>query len=165
MENTKNVQRWDVYDIADELADVPGMLGDAIDDDRLIPGIVDTIHKLTQRLWAASRIGGVVVPVTVIVMPVWFKDTVTLEGVGDVVVSTKYFGGHMDYWETAILWPESWLGSVHTDQADGFEVAACNRGYETGREAAVLAHRAYMNPCMLAGLAHTIASRPEEVYA
>ncbi|APQ42247.1 hypothetical protein PBI_MRMAGOO_165 [Mycobacterium phage MrMagoo] len=164
MENTKNVQRWDVYDIADELADVPGMLADAIDDDRLIPGIVDTIHKLTERLWDASRVGGVVVPVSIIVLPVWFKDTVTLEGVGDVVVSTKYFGGSMDYWETAILWPEGWAGSVHY-QEDGFEVAACNRGYEAGREAAVLAHRTYMDPHVLSGLARTIASRPEEVYA
>ena len=27
-----DVMRWDVYDIADELADVPGMLKNAIDD-------------------------------------------------------------------------------------------------------------------------------------
>ncbi|QNJ56798.1 hypothetical protein J4U02_gp114 [Mycobacterium phage Aziz] len=96
-----------------------------------------------------------------------FKDTAVVEGVGTVTVSTKHFGGAggRDYWETAILWPESWPGSLHTDMGDGFEVAACHYGLEAGREAAVLAHRRYMQPRKLTELAATIVHRPEEVYA
>ena len=57
-----DVMRWDVYDIADELADVPGMLKNAIDDERLIPEIVAMIKGLEQRLWAASKRDGQVGP-------------------------------------------------------------------------------------------------------
>lgn len=57
-----DVKRWDVYDIADELADVPGMLLDAIDDERLIPEIAEKVKGLEQRLWEASRHGGSVGP-------------------------------------------------------------------------------------------------------
>ena len=57
-----DVMRWDVYDIADELADVPGMLKNAIDDERLIPEIVAMIKGLEQRLWAASQRDGQVGP-------------------------------------------------------------------------------------------------------
>ncbi len=55
-------QRWDVYDIADELADVPWMLRRAIDDERVIPEIVEKIKDLERRLWDAAKRGGCVGP-------------------------------------------------------------------------------------------------------
>ena len=61
---TDAVKRWDVYDVADELADVPGMLREAIDDDRLIPEIVEKIKGLEFRLWNAALIGGEVAAMT-----------------------------------------------------------------------------------------------------
>ena len=62
MMDDDDVMRWDVYDIADELADVPGMLQKAIDDERLIPEIAAAIKELEKRLWAASKRGGQVGP-------------------------------------------------------------------------------------------------------
>lgn len=51
------VERWDVYDIADELADVPGMLSQLQFSEAL-----DRIRDLERRLWAASKRGGTVGP-------------------------------------------------------------------------------------------------------
>jgi hypothetical protein len=62
----ERVKRWDVYDIADELADVPGMLTQAIDDPRYIPEIQQKVYELEQRLWAAAERGGVVGPARLI---------------------------------------------------------------------------------------------------
>jgi hypothetical protein len=61
------VKRWDVYDVADELADVPWML------QRLqtggtyrLPGMVseirDKVEDLERRLWEAAERGGTVGP-------------------------------------------------------------------------------------------------------
>ena len=64
MNTTARVRRWDVYDIADELADVPGML------DRYVQhGSPDTLAQiyaaltdLEHRLWSAAERAGEVGP-------------------------------------------------------------------------------------------------------
>ena len=52
-----SVKRWDVYDVADELADVPGML-----DRCQVTEAIDLIRDLERRLWAASLRDGQVGP-------------------------------------------------------------------------------------------------------
>lgn len=61
-EDTRRVARWDVYDVADELADIPGLLSIAIDDPRMIPSIAHDINRMVRRLWDASEIAGTVGP-------------------------------------------------------------------------------------------------------
>lgn len=56
------VKRWDIYDIADELADLPYFVAKGIDDPRELPEVIEVLHDLEQRLWAASRRGGQVGP-------------------------------------------------------------------------------------------------------
>lgn len=58
----QRVQRWDVYDIADELADVPGMLREAIYDPRIVSVVAEKVKQLEARLWAAADRGGKVGP-------------------------------------------------------------------------------------------------------
>ncbi len=52
------VVRWDIYDIADELADLPGLVTQGIDDPRVLAEVHETLLRLEKRLWAASRIAG-----------------------------------------------------------------------------------------------------------
>lgn len=63
------VKRWDVYDIADELADVPGMLLNTANSafvtacaKRELYDVVDKVKDLTNRLWKASKVEGEVGP-------------------------------------------------------------------------------------------------------
>lgn len=53
----ERVKRWDVYDIADELADVPSMVDAGWREYALA-----VIKDLEQRLWAAAERGGNVGP-------------------------------------------------------------------------------------------------------
>ena len=56
------VQRWDVYDIADELADMAPLVRMGVDDPRVLPEVIHLLEQLEARLWRASRRGGVVGP-------------------------------------------------------------------------------------------------------
>ena len=58
---TNEVQRWDIYDIADELADLPGLLRQVRSSDELAE-VYDEVNDLVNRLWAAARVGGSVGP-------------------------------------------------------------------------------------------------------
>lgn len=61
-----DVQRWDVYDIADELADLPGMVTRVRESASPFVSAWDevyaTLRELEQRLWEASKRAGVVGP-------------------------------------------------------------------------------------------------------
>jgi hypothetical protein len=56
------VQRWDIYDIADQLDDMPYEILQACDDIRLLPEISAIIEALAARAWLASKRGGTVGP-------------------------------------------------------------------------------------------------------
>lgn len=63
---SERVKRWDIYDIADELADVPGMISAVFDHPnelgtRLALAVVK-IRDLERRLWQAAEQGGEVGP-------------------------------------------------------------------------------------------------------
>lgn len=58
---TNEVQRWDIYDIADELADLPGLLSRVRSSDEL-DEVCDEVNDLVNRLWAAALVGGSVGP-------------------------------------------------------------------------------------------------------
>ena len=58
----RRIKRWDVYDVADELADIPWMLNDAIDDERLIPEIADMVERLANQLFEMAQVHGSVGP-------------------------------------------------------------------------------------------------------
>lgn len=64
--DSRKVKRWDVYDIADQLADVPGLLEVVVrnfpDAAGAVEIITQAIKDLEQRLWRASERGGVVGP-------------------------------------------------------------------------------------------------------
>lgn len=51
------VKRWDVFDVADELADVPGI----ISREGIAPA-VEKVHELLDRLWEAAEREGSVGP-------------------------------------------------------------------------------------------------------
>lgn len=53
------VQRWDVYDIADELADLPAMLSGS---PMMVADAYAVLEDLERRLWAAAERGGRVGP-------------------------------------------------------------------------------------------------------
>jgi hypothetical protein len=54
----KPVVRWDIFDIADELADLPGLVKQGVDDPRVLLEVHDTLLRLEKLLWDASRIAG-----------------------------------------------------------------------------------------------------------
>lgn len=56
------VKRWDIYDIADQLADLPGLVKQGIDDPRVLPEVHDVLIELEALLWAAAKRGGSVGP-------------------------------------------------------------------------------------------------------
>lgn len=61
-----DVQRWDVYDIADALADVPGMIHRVVNDQSAIGetlrDVYDLLAYLENQLWEAANRGGRVGP-------------------------------------------------------------------------------------------------------
>lgn len=60
---TTRVKRWDIYDIADELADVPGLLNRALTGDRVAAvEVKDLAYELERKLWLAAERGGSVGP-------------------------------------------------------------------------------------------------------
>lgn len=59
---TADIRRWDIYDVADSLADVPAMLWEAVHDHRVIPEILELVRDLEDRLWVASTHGGCIGP-------------------------------------------------------------------------------------------------------
>ncbi|OBJ40299.1 hypothetical protein A5630_25445 [Mycolicibacterium mucogenicum] len=63
---TATVKRWDIHDIADELADVPVLLRASLDDfDTIGAKLGEAARKikdLERRLWLASAVGGCVGP-------------------------------------------------------------------------------------------------------
>jgi hypothetical protein len=64
--STANVKRWDVYDIADRLADIPWMLA-AVIAGQATPGhtlqdIYGLLSELETELWQAADRGGSVGP-------------------------------------------------------------------------------------------------------
>lgn len=56
-----SVLRWDIYDIADELADVPGQLADVRTSEGLYV-IYQELNGLVRRLFDASMVAGSVGP-------------------------------------------------------------------------------------------------------
>ena len=56
-----SVLRWDIYDIADELADVPGQLATRMTSDELYD-ICQELNGLVRRLFDASMVAGSVGP-------------------------------------------------------------------------------------------------------
>lgn len=56
------IKRWDIYDIADELADLPHLVQQGVDDPRVLPEVVQDLTNLVNRLWEASKTGGWVMP-------------------------------------------------------------------------------------------------------
>lgn len=58
------VQRWDVYDAADHLDDLPAALYQAMraQDWGEVEAIADALQEWTDRLWAMSAVGGRVGP-------------------------------------------------------------------------------------------------------
>lgn len=56
------IKRWDIYDIADELADVPCIIRQGIDDPRVLSEAMHDLEDLISRLWVAARVGGWVMP-------------------------------------------------------------------------------------------------------
>ena len=58
---TTPVMRWDIYDIADELADLPGLLHQVRSSDELAE-VCDVVNDLVNRLWEAALVGGSVGP-------------------------------------------------------------------------------------------------------
>lgn len=67
------IKRYDIYDIADELADVPGMLAVALDDERIIPEIMGVVRDLERRLWIASTRDGRVGPYPTYKKQPWWR--------------------------------------------------------------------------------------------
>lgn len=67
MTDSHRVRRWDIYDIADELADVPWMLNRALYDSDEPDYIsaseaIQDVSDLLARLWLAAERGGEVGP-------------------------------------------------------------------------------------------------------
>jgi hypothetical protein len=62
MVRASDVQRWDIYDIADDLADVQSLLFEAVDDVRVMPSLAHSLSQIENRLWAAVTRGGYVGP-------------------------------------------------------------------------------------------------------
>lgn len=60
----ESVKRWDVYDAADHLDDVPWMLAKARreQDWELVAEVIQHVEDWTAFLWAASKRGGEVGP-------------------------------------------------------------------------------------------------------
>ena len=58
---TNEVKRWDIYDIADDLADLPWRLNQVRSTDEL-DEVCDEVNALVKRLWAAALVGGPVGP-------------------------------------------------------------------------------------------------------
>lgn len=58
------VKRWDIYDIADELADIPGMISlmAAGQTDLSLQDVCGLLQGLESRLWTAGLRGGSVGP-------------------------------------------------------------------------------------------------------
>lgn len=79
---------------------------------------------------------------------------VSIESVGIVKVSTvkcpDVRGGY--YWETAILWPDTWRGREFCADDTGLDIVASDRTQEDADET----HQHWCNPEALARMAHAI---------
>jgi hypothetical protein len=58
----RDVKRWDIYDIADDLDDLPYEIMQAVDDSRLLPGLAREIQQFAAKLYRLSQIEGTVGP-------------------------------------------------------------------------------------------------------